>query len=110
MSFRKKLIIGGSKSPKKDDKPISILPTFKPDDKPKIDYSKAVFDPMDKGVELSLIKLNIEGKEMTFLLGRSNNLYSNEKENELMGKIEIIDDKKCNVYLCEGWRDKLKDV
>jgi hypothetical protein len=71
------------------------------------DMTKVVFNPLDKGIELSIVKLNLEGKDYEFLLGRSGNLYMNNKDNELIGKLKIKDDGIADVYMCEGWRTKL---
>ena len=94
-----------SKEPEIIKKDIpKLLPKFNPVEK---DFTKATYDPNDTGMELSVIKINIEGVDYNFLLGRTNNLYTYDKDNELIGKVDIVDEKRLNIYLCEGWRERL---
>lgn len=66
-----------------------------------------VFDPFDRNEDLPIIEIDVGSYKKTFLLGKSNNLYEDDdKLNNLVGKIEFLDDKysSARVYWCKDYR------
>lgn len=68
--------------------------------------TEIIYDPNDRGIELPVVKVNINGRDKTFLLGRSGNLYEDDNRlNNLVGKI-IFTDNDMNhgkIYWCKEY-------
>jgi hypothetical protein len=66
-----------------------------------------IFDPFDRNEDLPVIEVDIGSYKKTFLLGKSNNLYEDDdKLNNLVGKIEFLDDKynSARIYWCKDYK------